>query len=290
MQHIFPGHNLHELTRLLGLSRRTQVVDIGANPIDGAPPYQNLLKEGLADIVGFEPQVDALEKLNAQKSEHETYLPYAIGDGLTKTLYLTAAPGMTSTLRPDPRLLALFNGFSKFGEIREEITLETQRLDDVEEISNVDFLKIDIQGGELNVFEHASKALDTATVVQTEVAFMPLYEGQPRFGEIEQAMKSRGFVPHTFIDMRTTSIAPVVFNNDPYQGLNQVREADCVFVKDFSNLAALTSEQMQHYAMVIHSCYGSFDLVHLILQALVQRGDLPANAPQAYLGIMSRGS
>ena len=82
----------------------------------------------------------------------------------------------------------------------------------------------------------------------------------------------------------------MVFNNDPYQGLNQVREADCVFVKDFSNLAALTSEQMQHYAMVIHSCYGSFDLVHLILQALVQRGDLPANAPHAYLGIMSRGS
>ena len=72
-----------------GLSRRTQVVDIGANPIDGEPPYQNLLKEGLADIVGFEPQIDALEKLNAQKSEHETYLPYAIGDGLTKTLYLT---------------------------------------------------------------------------------------------------------------------------------------------------------------------------------------------------------
>ena len=71
MQHVFPGPHLHELNELLGVSRRTQVVDIGANPIDGEPPYQNLLKEGLADIVGFEPQIDALEKLNAQKSEQK---------------------------------------------------------------------------------------------------------------------------------------------------------------------------------------------------------------------------
>ena len=96
MQHIFPGPHLHELTGLWA-SADERVVDIGANPIDGELPYQTF-SEGLADIVGFEPQIDALEKLNAQKSEHETYLPYAIGDGLTKTLYLTAAPGMTSTL------------------------------------------------------------------------------------------------------------------------------------------------------------------------------------------------
>ena len=123
-------------------------------------------------------------------------------------------------------------------------------------ISNVDFLKIDIQGGELNVFEHANKALDTATVVQTEVAFMPLYEGQPRFGEIEQAMRVCSFVPHTFIDMRTTSIAPVVFNNDPIRAQPSAGSRLC-FREDFSNLAVLTSGQMQHYAMVIHSCYGS---------------------------------
>src|SRR5262249_23728291 len=54
--------------------RLTAVVDIGANPIDGDPPYKGMLTNRLCTLVGFEPQEEALAKLNAAKSDLETYL------------------------------------------------------------------------------------------------------------------------------------------------------------------------------------------------------------------------
>ena len=40
------------------------VVDIGANPIDGDPPYRLLLDTGLCTVTGFEPQRQALAELH----------------------------------------------------------------------------------------------------------------------------------------------------------------------------------------------------------------------------------
>ena len=51
------------IARLLGKTM-VDVVDVGVNPIDGTAPYQRLLDDGLARLVGFEPNLDALAKLN----------------------------------------------------------------------------------------------------------------------------------------------------------------------------------------------------------------------------------
>jgi hypothetical protein len=76
----------HELARLLDLGRLTHVVDIGANPVDGAPPYKPLLDAQLCRLTGFEPQPVALAELNRKKGTNKTYLPYAVGDGGEHTL------------------------------------------------------------------------------------------------------------------------------------------------------------------------------------------------------------
>lgn len=55
---------------LTALNLRVKVVDIGANPIDGSPPYAALLKAGNADVVGFEPNPEALAKLNEMKGPY----------------------------------------------------------------------------------------------------------------------------------------------------------------------------------------------------------------------------
>jgi hypothetical protein len=56
-----PG--LSALRELLSPSRLTHVVDVGANPIDGQPPYKPMLTQGLCRVTGFEPQRDALLEL-----------------------------------------------------------------------------------------------------------------------------------------------------------------------------------------------------------------------------------
>jgi hypothetical protein len=77
-----------DLARLLSMNRLTHVVDIGANPIAGAPSYRPLLDAQLCRVTGFEPQASALAELNLKKGANETYFPYAVGDGREHTLNL----------------------------------------------------------------------------------------------------------------------------------------------------------------------------------------------------------
>src|SRR5882672_9096561 len=83
------------LTAILAPSRHTAIVDVGANPIDGEPPYIAMLAAGLCKVVGFEPQAAALARLNRTKGPHELYLPYALADGTERTLHVCELEGMT---------------------------------------------------------------------------------------------------------------------------------------------------------------------------------------------------
>src|ERR1700760_1529136 len=103
------------LSEILKPSRPTSVVDIGANPIDGEPPYKAMLAAGLCEVTGFEPQPSALQRLEQAKGPRERYLPYALADGTERTLHVCALEGMTSLLVPNPDHLALFNLFPTWG-------------------------------------------------------------------------------------------------------------------------------------------------------------------------------
>lgn len=271
------------LTEILRPARPTAVVDVGANPIDGEPPYKRMLAAGLCDVVGFEPQPDALARLAALKGPRERYLPYALGDGTDRILHVCALEGMTSLLVPDPAHLALFNLFPIWGEVKARIPVTTKRLDDIGEIAHLDFLKMDIQGSERDVLEHGRTRLAEAVVVQTEVSFVPLYEGQPVLGEMDLALRAQGFLPHCVTGTKIWPLAPMVVGGEPNRGIRQLLETDFVYVRDFSRPENMTAEQWKHLALVSHHCYGSFDLALKAIATLVQLGAVPADAPSRYL-------
>ena len=75
------------LHRIVGATRKTVVVDVGANPFNGIPVYALLRRSGVARIVGFEPQTEATEALRTAAKPDETYLQYAIGEGREETLH-----------------------------------------------------------------------------------------------------------------------------------------------------------------------------------------------------------
>jgi FkbM family methyltransferase len=253
------------LQKLLDRNVRVKIVDVGANPVDGDPPYKALLASGAADLVGFEPNPDALKNLQEKKGPNETYLPYVVADGKAHTLNICHAPGMTSLLRPNAALLELFHGFSDWGRVTREEIVNTIRLDDIADIPRMDYLKIDIQGGELLVFQNAIEKLADCVVIQTEVEFLPMYIGQPLFSDIDQFLRQHGFVLHCFFPLTSRTIKPLLVNNDIYAGLNQVFWADAIFVRDFTNLEALKDEQLLPMAIVMHDVYKSFDLVLRLL-------------------------
>ena len=270
-------------------ARLTAVVDVGANPIDGEPPYRPMLEKGLCTVVGFEPQSDALAALHQAQGSLETYLPYAVRDGGTHQLHRCRAPGMTSLLRPDAHNLSMFNDFPMLGEVIAGESVETRKLDDIAEIKALDFLKIDIQGSELAVFESGREKLGQCVAIQTEVSFIPLYEGQPVFWETDRLLRSLGFVPHAFAAIKRWPIAPYVHHQHRRSPLNQLLEADLIYVRDFIRPDGLDDEQIKHLALIAHHCYGSFDLVLRCLKILESRHRVAAAAVRQYARITQGG-
>jgi len=271
------------LTEILRPARLTAVVDVGANPIDGDPPYKAMLAAGLCEVTGFEPQAAALQRLQQKKGPYERYLPYALADGTERTLHVCELEGMTSLLVPDPAHLALFNLFPTWGTVKERIPVTTRKLDDIAEITALDFLKMDVQGAEREVLAHGQAKLADTVVIQTEVSFVPLYKDQPCFGDMDLALRALGFLPHSVTGTKIWPIAPMVIGDAPNRGIRQLLETDMVYVRDFSHAQKMSAEQWKHLALVAHHCYGSYDLALKAILALMQLGAVPADANRRYL-------
>jgi FkbM family methyltransferase len=273
------------LIALLQPERLTAVVDIGANPIDAAPSYKGMLAAGWCNVVGFEPQPDGLRRLLASAGPNERYLPYAVGDGTPKTLHLCAAQGMSSLRKPDPARLALFNLFPIWGSVKATLPVVTRKLDEISEIAAMDLLKMDIQGSEHDVLAHGRARVAQAVVIETEVSFMPLYEGQPTYGETDTLLRSLGFIPHSFTEAKIWPLAPMVVKGEQMQGIRQLLEADMVYVRDFTRAGNMSAEQWKQLALIAHYCYGSFDLVLRAILMLEELGAVPAGSADRYLSL-----
>ncbi len=270
---------LHEL---LALPRLTSVLDIGANPIDGEPPYLRMLEHKRCTVIGFEPQADALAHLQENKGPLQTYLPHAVGDGRSHELKICHARGMSSLLEPDPDALRLFNAMPSFGEVVERRQVQTHRLDDID-LPDIDLLKVDVQGSELSILQGGRKTLQNAVFIHAEVSFLPLYKDQPVYWQVDKELREQGFVPHCLAQLRQWSIAPFLVNQDPKIGLKQLLEADVVYCRDFTRPDAMSVSQWKQLAMIAQHCYGSADLTLHALRMLVHLGALGAGVPQQFI-------
>lgn len=260
-------HDPFAFRQLTGLAPRVKIVDIGANPIDDAEaPYARLLAEGTAEVVGFEPNPDALACLEAAKGPHETYLPHAVADGGRHTLHVCWAQGMTSLLKPDPAVLDCFHGFPAWGAVMGTREVETVRLDDVASTAGMDYLKIDIQGGELMVFRNGVERLGAACVIHTEVEFLPLYVDQPLFSDVDQFLRAQGFVLHQFCPINSRVVRPLMLDGNIYAGMSQAVWADALFIRDFTKPETYSDRQLLVTARILHDCYRSYDICARLLQ------------------------
>ncbi len=269
---------MQALRDLLTPSRLTAIVDVGASVLDQKPPYQRMLDEGLCTVVGFEPIPEALEQLNKSKGVNETYLPDAIGNGQTHTLHLTQHQGMVSFLEPDTFRTALFHGFPKWAQVNQLKPLPTARLDDLDSVTHIDFLKIDAQGYEIEVIRSGRYKLAKAVAIQAEAAFVPLYKGQPTIGELDMELRAMGFLPHCFAGANVMPLATEV--DLPHSDPHQIVDADILYVRDFAK--PMDAGQWKQLAMIAHHISGSFDLAMRAVSKVAQLGACPEDAPLQY--------
>jgi FkbM family methyltransferase len=260
------------LDQLLALPQGAiAIADIGAAFLGEVPPYQPLLDSGMARLFAFEPDTRQIEALKQRLGARATVLAEAVGDGREHTLHV-CNHGWSSFYKPDPQALAFFNTFSQLGRVESKVSLKTRRLDDMAELPAIDFLKMDVQGAELMVLQNGREKLSGCVVAQLETSFVTLYKNQPPFGAIDLEMRSLGFIPHRFMDIKRWPIAPAISGNDPRVPIHQLLESDIVYIRDLTRPGGFSDEQLKKLALIAHAVYRSPDLAARCLAELEKRG------------------
>jgi FkbM family methyltransferase len=249
-----------------------QIVDAGAAAY-GADPYAGLSKQGICQVIGFEPNKENCQKRNAARDANHTYLPYALGDGRVRRFYECNNPLTSSLYRPNSALLEKFSNLEPGIRVVAESEIQTHRLDDLAEIRDIDYLKLDVQGGELDVINGAQRLLETTLLVHSEVEFIPMYAEQPLFGDVDVALRRSGFWLHKLEGINGRVMKPLVPNNNPFAPLSQILWADgAVYVKAFMSFERLPAEKLLKLAIILHDVYSSWDLCALCVQHYDAKG------------------
>lgn len=242
------------------------IVDVGAMNVGEDPPYERLLTDGgpgrHAALTAFEPVPEACAALQAAARPGRRYLPYFIGDGTVRTFRLCNPPYNSSLYEPNHDLLRLYDGLDELFTVVSRTDVQTRRLDDLPEISLIDYLKIDVQGGELDAMRGGQRLLSRALVVDTEVEFVPMYKDQPLFADVDAHLRSQGFLFHTFAlgALPGRTMLPMHHPADRHYRFNQFMWADAVYVRDPLTWGDLPPEDLLKMAVIIHDAYFSPDL------------------------------
>lgn len=274
---------LQDLAKTLNPDRPTSVVDIGANPLD-SPPYTPLLKAKVCHVFGFEPQETAFEALQKSKSDRETYFPFPVGDGNPVEFHIYRQSGLSSTFTIDESARAFLGRPQRGSRLVETIQMDTKRVDDIEDLKQIDLLKIDVQGSEVEIFKNASNKLSTAVGVVTELRFHRLYEDEPLLDAQIAELSKLGFIFHKVLFIKSAMISNSQTERLRRRSLrNQAIDGDAVFIRDISKPDQVTSEQLKHLAIMADGVFESYDLAIKCLDLLVERGELDTNFPKIYV-------
>jgi FkbM family methyltransferase len=276
----------HYLRSALGMSQVPTIVDVGANPLDDAP-YKALLAAGLCRVYGFEPQADAFTRLQDTRGPLETYSNCALADGAEHVLHVYRGSGLTSLFRLDPRSVGFLGRAKRAAHLEKTLPVQTRRLDDIDGITRMDLLKIDVQGAEKMIFEHGATRLSEAVAVITELRMYPLYENEPMMDEEIGVLSSFGFRFHKYQFVKNQMIEnSQKMRLRPRRIASQALDGDGVFIRDLRDPAALSNGQIQALAMLADAVFESYDLTLHCLDLLVARQAVAEDVPKAYADLL----
>lgn len=79
-------------------------------------------------------------------------------------------------------------------DIRQVVEVLQVRLEDVMQGNNeIDLLKLDLQGYELEALKGCGRLLERIKIITIEIEFVALYDGQPLFGDIDVFLRAHEF-------------------------------------------------------------------------------------------------
>ena len=189
------------LTRVLDKLSIDCVLDVGANQGDYGDLLRDIGYKGW--IVSFEPVRATFEKLAKRAAARPPWRVFQYALGTTNgqaEMNIAQGDDLNSFLTP----IGPSETLPQNRTIGREI-VEVRRLDSIFEacMEGIDarnlYLKLDTQGFDLEVLRGADGVIDKFSGAQTEISFVPIYEGMPGYRESLKEFESRGFCVVDFV-------------------------------------------------------------------------------------------
>ena len=232
------------------------IVDLGAT--GGIEPRWRKVTPFL-NFFGFEPDSRSVDVNLSSSFGSYKLIPSLISNKSEKNwLHISREEGKSSLYEPEMNFLARFPNSKRF-ETVEVIELDTSTIDNLIH-EEIDFIKLDIQGGELNALKGSERILTSVIGIETEIEFISLYKNQPLFGELNAYLQSQGFEFFDFTNLRRwerqhlSEYGQCVFGDGLY-----LKSPEGILEKDFSEL------KVRKYIAILY-LYNRFDLIELVLK------------------------
>lgn len=245
------------------------ILEIGGVPLDGheEPFYQLLDLFPGSKVMAFEVDKELCEDLNKKVKNGVTFYPNALGEKQeTRKFYETMHPMCCSLYQPNEELIRLYNNF-EVAYLKSISNIDTISLDYFvreNKISSIDFIKIDIQGAELDVFKGGTEVLKDVLAIVCEVEFLPHYINQPLFGDVCEYLATRDLMFHKFLGLEGRALTPIVINNNPNLSTQHIW-SDAVFIRHVLSIPKLSKTQLLKLS-ILGFIYGSPDLTYYCLR------------------------
>lgn len=251
---------MHHITdaviNLLEDNQKISILDCGA--VGGMENDRWKKWPGKYRIFGFDADENAANQVNIQakkKGFDQQCFPICLAgeDNQSKDFYLTKSHGCSSLYPPDENFIKRCKQFiggkvqksSNYFFDCQKMSVKTATLDTWAKtygISDIDFMKLDIQGAELDVLKAANTLLPSTLAIEVEVEFVPIYHNQPLFADVDNFMRQNGFTFFNFafthgghyvgrINSPVTDLYP---GNDMLikQSKGQLVTADAIYLRD----------------------------------------------------------
>ena len=275
------------VTALLG-QQHLVVADVGA--AYGLPAHLRVL-ENVATVYMFEPHEQRARELQEDYGRRipggrARVWPIALsGTGGERTLYITNVPTGSSLLEPGSEAARDRANPDYFYPMK-KVTVRTQRLEAAladSPLRQLDFIKLDIQGAELEVLQGmASEQLSGLLGVELEIGFPGAYLSQPSFAQINEYLESGGLElfdlkpvrGHRHLPGANVGSAEDVFGvaADAPSISKRLWEADAIYFRPLRNVLASGDVAALRRLMVLECAYGFFTEAHHAVEASAKAG------------------
>ena len=158
--------------------------------------------EEYINFVGIEPdsrtQKSVLKHTNYRSSQFHPVFAWSANEKIQ--FHSNVKPGVSSVYEANLDFLQRYPGFQRFSPAN-IISTDGSALDSVIHNTDIDFIKLDIQGGELEALKGMPRLLDRTLGLDIEVEFSQMYKNQPLYGDVNKFLTDKGFEFIDFINL-----------------------------------------------------------------------------------------